>query len=358
MKYALALAGGGTRGAFQAGVWQALSELGIEISAVVGTSIGAVNGAVFASGTDFMPLWKNIRARDIVDVPDGCDDLLSVSSVAELARSGFGGRLDTAPFKKTLMKHIDIDKLISSDIDYGLCTFSVTEKKAVELFKNKMPKDKIIDYILASACMPIFKPVIIDGIQYTDGSVCNNLPVDMLIDRGYDTIIAVSVKGVGYVRDTDQCGINIINISYEKPEVGIMDFESGSICRSIESGYLECMRSFGKLSGEHYYIESSSYLAAQGRFGRAVISGTEAAARILKLDASRKYTFGELARSVLSEYKKSIRLSRLTSLIRSSRSTVLREKLDILGTAFDAANTIVYLENHLADIDNCGSYCL
>jgi NTE family protein len=47
-KYALALAGGGTRGAFQVGVWHALGELGIEISAITGTSIGAVNGAMFA----------------------------------------------------------------------------------------------------------------------------------------------------------------------------------------------------------------------------------------------------------------------------------------------------------------------
>ena len=45
-KIALVLSGGGSRGAYQCGVWQALEELGIKIDIVVGVSVGAINGAV------------------------------------------------------------------------------------------------------------------------------------------------------------------------------------------------------------------------------------------------------------------------------------------------------------------------
>ena len=47
---ALVLSGGGSRGAYQCGVWQALSELGIKIDIVVGVSVGAINGAMVVQG--------------------------------------------------------------------------------------------------------------------------------------------------------------------------------------------------------------------------------------------------------------------------------------------------------------------
>ena len=48
-KTALVLGGGGSRGAYEAGVWQALTELGIEIDIVTGTSVGAINAALFVA---------------------------------------------------------------------------------------------------------------------------------------------------------------------------------------------------------------------------------------------------------------------------------------------------------------------
>ena len=48
-KYAVTLAGGGSKGIYQIGAWKALDELGIEFEAVTGTSIGAINGAFMRS---------------------------------------------------------------------------------------------------------------------------------------------------------------------------------------------------------------------------------------------------------------------------------------------------------------------
>ena len=50
-KTALVLGGGGSRGAYEAGVWQALTELGIEIDIVTGTSVGAINARSSARST-------------------------------------------------------------------------------------------------------------------------------------------------------------------------------------------------------------------------------------------------------------------------------------------------------------------
>lgn len=352
MKYALALAGGGTRGAFEAGVWKALEELNIKISAIAGTSIGALNGAVFASGADPLPLWENITARDVAVLPEECENMLSASSLMEFARQGLKGGLDTAPLKAFLNKTISIEKLMQSDIDYGLCAFSTSDMKSVELFKENIPPDKLIDYILASACLPIFKPVVIDGVQYSDGGMRNNLPINMLIDRGYDTIISVSVKGIGYVRDADRCGINIIEINCDDPEIGIMEFDNASIKRSVNSGYMECMRVFGRLAGEHYYIETASYNKALLTYGRDILSGVEDAARMLRLDRCGIYTFEELAGKVLEHYTDSRILRRLTGFMDTGRAAFLREKLDWLGDSFRAANAVVYLSKYITEKNN------
>ena len=236
MKYALALAGGGTRGAFQVGVWQALKELGIDICAIAGTSIGAVNGAVFASGSDGENLWKNIDATDVADF-DG-DNLFSPTSLISALKKLPDGGIDASAFGEFLAENIDEQLIRNSGISYGLCTYRTDTKKSEELFLEDIPHGRLSEYVLASACFPLFKPVTIDGVEYADGGITNTLPENMLIAKGYDSIISVSVKGPGVVRPVDRSGINIIDINCKTPEVGVMDFNPDSISESIKSGYI------------------------------------------------------------------------------------------------------------------------
>ena len=68
MKTAIVLAGGGSKGSYQAGVWKALRELGVEYQIVTGTSIGAVNGALMVMG-DYERaerLWHTVTVEDIM----------------------------------------------------------------------------------------------------------------------------------------------------------------------------------------------------------------------------------------------------------------------------------------------------
>ena len=345
MKYALALAGGGTRGAFQVGVWQALKELGIDICAIAGTSIGAVNGAVFASGSDGETLWKNIDATDVADF-DG-KNLFSPSSLISALKKLPDGGIDASAFGNFLREHINEELIRSKGIDYGLCTYRTDTKKSEELFLDDIPVGRLTEYILASACFPLFKPITIDGVEYSDGGITNNLPENMLISRGYDSIISVSVKGPGVVRPVDRCGINIIDINCKTPEVGVMDFNPESISESIKSGYYECMRVFGKYRSRIYPIDDDSYSYALLRYGPEIVSGLEKAAEICKIDPYCEYAFDELRDAVLSKYRSNSRLRLMTYAI--GHNLPLRGLLDSFGKFFSAANAIVYLSRHKND---------
>ena len=71
--YAIALEGGGAKGAYEIGAWKALDEAGIKYKAVAGTSVGALNGAMMAMRDlkGAIDAWWNIRLSDIVDVNEG-----------------------------------------------------------------------------------------------------------------------------------------------------------------------------------------------------------------------------------------------------------------------------------------------
>lgn len=96
MKTAWVLCGGGSRGAYEIGVWQALSAAGLAPDIVTGTSIGALNGALivqqdYAAALD---LWANLRIEDVMQ--DGFD--LELSAIME-------NKQKIAPFLKKIHQH-------------------------------------------------------------------------------------------------------------------------------------------------------------------------------------------------------------------------------------------------------------
>ena len=72
-KLALVLAGGGARGAYEVGVWQAMAELGMEIDIVTGSSVGSINGAMVCQGDLELSLkmWKEMETHKVFDVEEG-----------------------------------------------------------------------------------------------------------------------------------------------------------------------------------------------------------------------------------------------------------------------------------------------
>lgn len=306
--YGVALGGGGARGAYEIGVWKALMEMDIKVGAICGTSIGSINAALFAQG-DFgiaEEVWRNIAISDVVDTTHFTDEkLLSVKNIGAIIdeiRKNKGISLD--PLEKLLRGIVDENKLMLSPIDFGLVTYSVSDNILHELFKADIPRGKLVDYLMASSRLPGTKARVIDDKVFLDGGVMDNMPVTMLEKKGYRDIIAVDVGGVGIVKPIAPNGVNVISVRCRSPLVNVLDFDKKNIIASIDTGYFDAKKAFGKLSGEIYPMRTYDYIRAQSKYSKDMLSGLEKAAELLGVDKLREYTVASLSRAVVKRYRK------------------------------------------------------
>ncbi|MCX7885604.1 MAG: patatin-like phospholipase family protein [Caloramator sp.] len=270
--YALVLGGGGAKGAYEIGVWQALKELNIPINMVCGTSVGALNGAIIVQG-DFelaKDLWTSISFESVVKVEKelaSVEEKIGLKDRMMLIREAVsGGGFDISPLRQLLNDIIDEKKIRKSTIDFGLVTFSITDFKPVKVFKENIPEGKLVDYLLASACFPAFKPLEIDNKKYIDGGVYDNIPVSLAIERGAKKIIAVDVSGPGITRSTGKKNSNIVYIKNKDILGGVLEFDSQKSKANMNIGYLDCYKSLGMLKGYKYYIKDDDRIKSRYDF--------------------------------------------------------------------------------------------
>lgn len=265
--YGLVLEGGGARGAFQIGAWKALRELGIEINGVSGTSVGALNGAMIVQG-DFektYELWYNLSPSKVINVEDEMVEKLMNNDIKNDDISYFVQRLkelwhegiDITPLKELLKENIDEEKIRNSGIDFGMVTIDLSDIKPLELYIQDIEEGMLIDYLIASSSLPVFKQERLDGKIFLDGGFYNNLPINLLSSRKYKDIIAVKLNKYDPILLK---GIkNDLNITYIRPseELGlILDFSQYRIRKNIKLGYFDTLKTFHHLKGNKYYIKS------------------------------------------------------------------------------------------------------
>ena len=297
-EYGLVLSGGGTRGAFQLGVWKALQEMNIKIKAIAGTSIGALNGALFLQD-DFkstVELYEKIKINNIMNVSgvDANKNIFDLSNIFNLAADyKKQNGIDNTPLREMIKQHVNMDKLYDSEIDFGLVTYSVKNKTPLQKFKNEIPKEKMEDYLLATSCFPIFKPQTIDGEEYFDGGLYDNTPTNMLIEKGYKNIIIADIEGMGFSKKTLNKDIYVKVISPSEDLGGTFEFNYEKISNNIKLGYLDTMKSFNKLQGHIYYFKPEEFAKMLENFNLQTINGLEFAAEMYKMDKYREYTFEE-----------------------------------------------------------------
>ncbi len=262
IKRGVVFGGGGARGAYEMGVWKALHELGYDYSIVVGTSIGAINGAMMAQGhyEQALEFWETIDDSKIHTMKTPID-ISTIASSIKTVEALFGaytksGGLDFTPLSEALDKFIDEDALRASKIDFGVVTVQLPEAKAVQKFKDEIPQGAIKDYILASAaCFPIMKTHDIDGVRYIDGGFRNNLPMDMAYERGARELVVVDLDSITFNRPKIPKDCKIIHIKHRKYLGMMMDFRTDRCRTNIQKGYLSTMKAFGKIEGGEYYFE-------------------------------------------------------------------------------------------------------
>ena len=268
--YGIALEGGGARGAYHIGALKALIENGYEISGIVGTSIGSLNGAVVAQG-DFdklYELWTTsttaeflyIEEKDLVKIVKRKLDTELLRNVSGYVKDITANKgIDTAKYKEMVDSLIDEEKLRKSKIDYGLATVSLTDKKTLELYKEDIPEGMVSSYILASSYLPVFKSEKIQDKLYLDGGFYNNCPVNMLVNKGYKNIIEIRTKSFGrYKKVKKSDDVNIITIEPSSDLGSILFADKEVAHKNIKMGYYDALKIIKKLEGSKYYINDTS----------------------------------------------------------------------------------------------------
>lgn len=262
----LVLEGGGARGSYHIGAYKAILEEGIEIQGIAGTSIGALNGAMIVQG-DFelcYKLWEEISYSMIVNEKDEeiqkilnmsfkRDNLLVVmEKVKELIK---GRGFDITPFKELLNTYIDEGKIRESDMDFGIVTINLSDLKSEQLFIEDIPKGKLKDYLLASAYLPIFKMERLEGKFYLDGGFYNNLPFNLLYDKGYQDLILIRTHAPGLTRKIDTDHLNATIISPSEDIGRTYNYDAENAKKNIRLGYYDALKVLRGLAGKIYYIE-------------------------------------------------------------------------------------------------------
>lgn len=205
----LVLQGGGALGAYQAGVYAALHEAGLEPDWVIGTSIGAVNGVIIAANPievrleRLIEFWRGIGFGQFVDEQrlwSGLAELAAKISAVTLGVPGFfqpnpqaawGSNVSLGvdraafytaePLKGTLRELADFDVL--RDRPTRLTVGAVNVRTGDMTYFDS--RDMVLgpEHILASGALPpAFPAVRVGSDAYWDGGICSNTPIEVVLD--------------------------------------------------------------------------------------------------------------------------------------------------------------------------------
>ena len=251
---ALVLAGGGARGSYQVGVWRALTELGWKPDLITGTSVGSLNGAMFALDLyeTARDMWLSIRSQDVMELPEQDADLSELHRfLREVVRQG---GMDVTPLEEIVERVLDEDALRASPIDFGLVTVEQRGLRPRELPLKDIPRGKVKDYLLASAaCFPALRAHSIDGVNYLDGGYRDNMPTALAQKMGADELLCVDLEGVGITRP-NRTGLPTTLVKSYWELGDILHFDPDTARRNIELGYYDTRRAMGYLRGCAYAV--------------------------------------------------------------------------------------------------------
>lgn len=177
-KIGLALGSGGARGAAHTGVMKVLDREGIEISAIAGSSIGALVGAAHAVGIPVEEIEREWRATDVAKIFRGF--------LPTFPRAGLSSGNELRKMLADLLGDVLIEDLripyaaVACDIDTG----------TPHIFRG----GSLLDAVRASTAIPgIFHPVRFGNRLLVDGGLIDPVPVEVCRSLGADVVIAVDI---------------------------------------------------------------------------------------------------------------------------------------------------------------------
>ncbi|MFC3109052.1 patatin-like phospholipase family protein [Undibacterium arcticum] len=206
----LVLQGGGALGAYQAGVYEALHEAGIEPDWVIGTSIGAINGALIAGNPPDKRLerlgafWNGVEQNAGANVPEFCLSALGNAVVNLMTMAAgipsfftpnpmalFGQHAllgienaayyTTAPLRHTLARLVDLDYINGRHTRISLGAVKI--RSGEMSYFDSRNETIAMEHIMASGALPPAFPAIrVKDDFYWDGGIYSNTPLEAVLD--------------------------------------------------------------------------------------------------------------------------------------------------------------------------------
>ena len=391
-KKALVLCGGGARGGYHIGVWEALKEIDYKPKIITGTSVGALNGGLLTLGEDKIAhqIWENM-SMDTVFEKKAKKDINTINTTTEFILDVVEvGGVDPKPLKELVNRLADEKKFRESDIEFGVVVTATKPLRKVEKYVDEMEDGKVADYILASsACYPIMKMYEINGVNYVDGGYSDNIPFSMALKRGATDLVIVDMPSMFKMKKIEDINakVHYIRPKHDLGEFIIFNKESAN--KDILLGYLDTLKAFDKLEGTYYAfkpnasIDSYTYTNKLKTIYKRVFTNLpnigkleqlatnklinymkkyneetiyvnssdalttlEIAAQTYEIDYTKIYSFKELADLVIQQYKESIKTEeykRILSLSEILKTVNTMEEVRKLLKQYDNKNIIAYL---------------
>lgn len=183
MTVAYVLSGGSSLGSIQVGMALALEDHGIKPELIIGTSVGALNGAWLASGLgagELATIWSGLTTRQIFPLRP------------LVGLRGFRGhQAHLVPdwgLRRLIQNHVS-----ATDIEDCVIPFSVIATDAATGYEVRIERGSLIKAVLASSALPgIFPPVMINGRLLIDGGIAANTPITQAIKSGATSVWVLS----------------------------------------------------------------------------------------------------------------------------------------------------------------------
>ena len=210
MSTAFVLGGGGVLGAAEVGMLRALFEAGIKPDLVVGTSIGALNGALVAAQPEpavvdrLTALWESAAAgRDVYGDR-------AVRQVSRAVRTGTH-LYSSEPLRKRLAEELGDLTFEELAVPFQCCGASI-ERAAEHWFTT----GRVVDAVVASAAVPgLLEPAVVDGQHYLDGGIVNSIPVGRAVSEGADRLFVLQVGRIERPLQPPKWPWQVARVSFE-----------------------------------------------------------------------------------------------------------------------------------------------
>ncbi len=259
-KWALTLAGGGAKGAYQFGVWKALREMQLEknLVAVSGSSVGALNAALISLNEfeDAGTIWTSIMPKQFLsinfDTIIGPLDTLVKRTLTDglCSRDGLISIIDNY-LNLTELKTARIPAYVCVSHYPSDCIECLNEKPEPEYISlNEVDAHDARQLLLASSAMPyVYPPELIHDKVYRDGGLSDNVPVLPMTTVGADKLIVVKLE------PDDKVDTSLYSKFSEVVEIvpsreigdlldGTLEFGSRNVDFRVLLGYYDTLRTF------------------------------------------------------------------------------------------------------------------